>query len=174
MSLTIPATDHGQIRVFAVTGPVPPGLVDKDADALTDTFGVTGLDADFIDVFDTQALGDMTLTDFLQHGYDITPDAADLAMLQGLEGIVVLMMSRAAGGETTVLSLGAGVKHVTTLGDKAQLSVAPPLESLSSQGVIEPIAGKPAKSDARIGGMVAMVALVVMMLLVGLMVWVGG
>ncbi len=174
MSLTIPALEHGQIRVFAVTGPVPAGMLEKTPDALKEALGTDALDPDFVDVFDTMALDEMTVADFLRHGYDLTPDAADLAMLKGLDGIVLLLMSRATKGAEVTLTLGPGVQHVTTLGEQARLSAAQPLESQSTQGIIENPQPKSKKSDARIGGMVATVALLVMMLLVGLMIWVGG
>ncbi len=173
MTLTIPALDHGQVRVFAVTGPVPVGIHEKTPEALAEVLGAEGLDPDFIDVFDTNALGDMTVVDFLSRGYDLTPDVADLAMLKGLEGVVLLLMSRATNGAETTLQLGRGVNHVTTLGDQAILGAPQPLKSAASQGVIEHGAARSKKSDARIGGMVATIVLVLMMLFVGLMVWVG-
>ncbi len=174
MSLEIPALDHGQIRVFAITGPVPPGLMEKNPPALKSILGVADLDTDFIDVFDTQSLGDMTFADFLRNGYDLTPDPADLAMMQGLEGTILLLLSRATGGKATTLTLGAGVQHVTTIGDSVRLTAPTPLESDAAKGVIETPQPRAKSSDARIGGMVATIALLVMMSLVGLMIWVGG
>lgn len=173
MSLTIPDTDHGKIRVFSVSDPVA-GLRDTELEALVATFGNAPLNPDFVDVIDVDAMGEMTLLDYLAEGYDIEPDAADVAALSALAGVVVLIMSRAHEGAEITLSLADGVRHVTTLGRGARMTVAAGLESEAAKGVIEAPKVKPPKSDARIGGMVATVALLVMFALVGVMVWVGG
>lgn len=174
MTLTIPALDHGKIRVFSVTSAGHDDLLEKTPPALQAAFGTADLDPDFIDVFDVESLDGMTVSAFIEQGYDLKPDPADATMLRGLRGIVVLIMSRATGEAETNLSLASGISHVTTLGEGAKLSVASQIETPSADGIIAGPPPRTRKSDARIGGMVATIALVVMMLLVGLMIWVGG
>ena len=173
MTLIVPDSDHGKIRVFSVAAPLA-GLNDRSVEALVGTFGNAPLSPDFVDVVDLDVLGEMTLLDYIAEGYDIEPDAADIAVLSELTGTVVLIMSRAHEGMEITFALADGVRHVTTLGRGARMTVAAGLESKAAKGVIDGAKGKPPKSDARIGGMVATVALLVMFALVGLMVWIGG
>jgi len=173
MTLTIPDTDHGKIRVFSVASPAD-GLLEIKIEALVATFGSAPLNTDFVDVIDLDVLEEMSLLDYLSEGYDVEPDDADVAALTALEGVVVLIMSRGHEGAEITLVPAEGVRYVTTLGRGARMTVAASLESEAAQGVVTDGSGKAPKSDARIGGMVAMVALLVMFALVALMVWVGG
>lgn len=173
MTLTIPDTDHGKIRVFSVADPVK-GLVETEIEALVATFGNAPLNPDFVDVIELDELEDMTFLDYLSEGYDIEPDDADIAALSDLGGTIVLIMSRAHEGMEVTFALASGVRHVTTLGRGARMTVAASLDAEAAQGLLNVPAGKAPKSDARIGGMVATAALLVMFLLVGVMVWVGG
>ena len=173
MNLTIPANDHGKIRVFSLSSPLPAGLSDKTPDALQAVLGTDQLNPDYIDVVDIAALGDMTLADFLVHGYDMTPDAVDRAALDALSDHAILLMSRATGGAPVTLTLAAGVTHVTTCGDDAQLAVPDPITTEAAQGTLPGPATKP-KSDAAMAGRVATIALAVMFALVALMIWIGG
>ena len=173
MTLTIPDTDHGKIRVFSIAESIE-GLLERKIEALVTTFGSAPLNTDFVDVIDLDALDEMSLIDYLCEGYDVEPDDADVTALTALEGVVVLIMSRAHEGAEITLVPAEGVRHVTTLGRGARMTVAASLESEAAQGVLPAGSGKAPKSDARIGGMVAMVALLVMFALVGVMVWVGG
>jgi len=173
MTQRIPANDHGKIRVFRVVPPGPTGILDKTSDALSAALGTTALNPDFVDVFDAAALDTMSVADFLRQGYGFDLDKADETMLAGLAGIIILVMSRATGGNAVELTLGPDVIHVTTCGEGAQLTAPEILTSDAAKGAITPPPLKQ-KSDAAIGGRVAMVALVVMFAVFGLMIWVGG
>ncbi len=173
MTITIPANDFGKIRVFALTGTPAEPLQNKQPDVIAKLFGYEGLNLDYVDVVDIAATGEMGLLGLLQQGYGLTPDEADIAALSHLSGWVILVMSRATSGSEATLNPMPVLSHVTTLGEDASLTAHASLESEAAKGVLEPPA-KPAKSDARIGGMVAMVALIVMFALVGLMIWVAG
>ena len=172
--LTIPALDHGQIRVFQMAPPAPQDLLDKTPAALARVLGAGTLNTDFIDIFETASLGEMSLQDYLRSGYDLAADVVDDAALGRLNGVVILMMSRATGPKATTLTLADGVSHVTTLGEKASISVNEPLKSEASQGVIADPPGKKPVSDAAMSGRIAMIALVVLFALVGVMIWVAG
>lgn len=172
--LTIPALDHGKIRVFSYAGPLTDDLRAKTPDALLRLFGGAPLNPDFIDIFEAAALNDMSIADYLQTGYDVTADAVDASALQALSGVVVLIMSRAHADAETTLSLGPDVTHVTTIGDGATLRVDPPLHSDAADGVLDEPPAPKRMSDARQSGMVATVALLVMFALVAVMVWIGG
>ena len=172
MTLTIPANDHGQLRVFALDGAPPQALRDKTDAGLAAAFGAV-LNGDYVDVLDVAALGEMTLTDYIKQGYDLHPDDADRTALAGITDWAILIMSRATGEEAVTLSLAPGIHHVTTIGTPMTLAPQAPLESAAAEGLLTPPT-KPAMSDARIGGMIATLALVVLFVLVGLMIWIAG
>lgn len=172
--LTIPNTDHGKIRVFSVSGAAADLFTNK-IEGLVACFGSAPLNPDFVDIIKLDDLGEMTLIDYINEGYDVELDAADRAALSKTDNIVVLIMSRAHEGAEVELVLGDSVRHLTTLGRGARMTVAASLESDAATGVTSgPQGGKPPKSDARIGGMVATLALLIMFALVAVMVWVGG
>ena len=171
MTLTIPATDHGLIRIFKVTGPAPAGLAEKTPAALHGLFGTDALDLDYVDVVDTRELAGLTLLDYLHQGYDI-PDAAlaDPAV-RDLRGLVVLVMSRATRGQEVTLTLAPQITHVTTTGEPARLRMpGPAIATPSATGSVA--GGKSAPSDAAMSGRIATLALLVLFALVAVMIWV--
>ena len=170
-TLTIPANDHGKIRVFSLPAPLPAGLAEKTDTAMLAAFGTTELNTDFVDIVDMSALGGMTLAQFLSQGYDITPDEVDATALARINGNAALIMSRATGGTPVALALRPGVEHVTTCGDAARLTAPAPLRSEASQGVIEPGTGR---SDAAMSGRIATIAILVLVAVAALMVWIAG
>lgn len=163
-SLTIPANDYGHIRVFATDTAVT-------ADMLSDLFGAA-LDPTYVDIVTVADLGDMTLTDYVAQGYDMTPDAVDKAALNAITGSAILVLSRATEGREVTLTLAPGLRHVTTYSPDVQIMPPVNLPDGSAKGIIGDAPVRAPKSDARIGGMVATIALIVMFALVGLMVWV--
>ena len=85
----------------------------------------------------------------------------------------VLVMSAAFPPEGMTLDLPADVRLVTVLRDTPDVTLPETLRSDAAKGSLQGN-GKPKKSDARIGGMIATYALLLMFALVGLMVWIGG
>ncbi len=172
MTLQIPANDFGQIRVFEVKTDLPENVREKTPEGLQALFGTDALDATYIDIINITDLSTMSLTDYIAQGYDMEAAPHDIPAVNGIEGYAVLIMSSAAGGAEVTLELAPEMRHVTTYVPEAQIQVIEPLSSDSAKGIInDPPAPKP-KSDARIGGMVATVVLIILFLLVGLMVWV--
>jgi hypothetical protein len=171
MTLTIPANDHGLIRVFKVTDPLPEGLSDRTPEALLALFGTDALDPTYIDVVDTRDLSGLTLLDYLNQGYDIPPEAAVDPALRDLHGIAVLIMSRASAGRDVTLTLAPQVTRVTTTGAPARLTApAAPLTSDAATGTVT--GSKAPPSNAAMSGRVATIALLVLFALVALMIWV--
>lgn len=170
MTVTIPANDHGQLRVFALDMAAPQELRDKTDAGLAGVFGAV-LNSDYVDVLDVAALGDMDLISYIRQGYDLHPDEADTIALSGISGWAILVMSRATAEQEVTLTLSPGIHHVTTIGTPMTLTAQTPLESESAKGVLTQTTKAP-MSDGRIGGMVATLALLVLFALVGLMIWV--
>jgi hypothetical protein len=149
-------------------------LGDKTDTALMAVFGSVVLNTDYVDVITPGVLTDMTLPQFITHGYDM-PVADDLAEeLRSLIGTAVLVMPAAFGGREVALDLPENTRLVTTLREKPAIKVIDPMSTASADGVLTPKPTKPPKSNARMSGMVATYALLAMFALVGLMIWVGG
>ena len=172
-TLTIPADDFGQIRVFATDADLPADVIEKAPHALESLFA-TSLNPDYIDIVRISDLGEMTLSAYIAEGYDMPPDLVDKAVVDAIPGYAILVLSRATGGIKTMLTLAEGVRHVTTYSPVAKIAVPEKLPNASAKGVLEQTPTKAPKSDARIGGIVAIYALIVMFAIVGLMIWVGG
>ena len=174
MMIDIPPNDHGAIYVFEVIGIPPADLGDKTDAALMAVFGPVVLNTDYVDVVAPDVLTDMTLPQFIRHGYDM-PVADDVAEeLRSLIGTAVLVMSAAFGGQDVVLDLPENMRLVTTLREKPAIKIIDPLNTASAEGTLDTKPTKPPKSNARMSGMVATYALLAMFALVGLMIWMGG
>ncbi|MBS1301013.1 hypothetical protein [Loktanella sp. SALINAS62] len=170
MTLTIPADDYGQIRIFSVPPPASEALLNSDPDAVAQALGTDALNLDFVDVVDTENLAGLSLLDYLHQGYDVPADLADDAALRDLRGPVILVMSRATSGAAVTLHPAAGVRHVTTIGQPARLQA--PLSPLPGAGAAGIVTGKAPPSNAAMSGRVATIALLVLFVLVALMIWV--
>ena len=169
MTIDIPANDHGQIRVFATDQPLPQGVIDRDADALALLFGAE-VDPTYVDVVRIADLNGMALTRYIAEGYDLPADPFGAGALDAATGTVLLLLSRATEGRAVTLTPAAGLRHVATLSREVELTRHEPLPSGGAAGVTGQTPAP--KSDARIGGMVATVALLVLFLLVLLMIWI--
>ncbi len=173
MTLTIPADDHGQIRVFATDADLPAEVIEKTPRGLEYLFEAE-LNPDFVDIVRIADLGGMALSAYIAEGYDMAPDLVDKAAVDAITGYAVLVLSRATGEVETTLTPADGLRHVTTYSPVAKITPPEPLPDASAKGILEPKPTKPPKSDARMSGMVATYALLAMFALVGLMIWVGG
>ena len=173
MTLTIPADDHGQIRVFATDSDLPAEVIEKTPRGLEYLFEAE-LNPDFVDIVRIADLGGMALSAYIAEGYDMAPDLVDKAAVDAITGYAVLVLSRATGEVETTLTPADGLRHVTTYSPVAKITPPEPLPDASAKGILEPKPTKPPKSDARMSGMVATYALLAMFALVGLMIWVGG
>ena len=96
-----------------------------------------------------------------------------LDMLNTLTGSFAIIRSGAFGEDGATLQTDGEAKLVAKFSEEgAAPPTLTPLTSDSSDGTLSPPTKAP-KSDARIGGMVATVALLLMGLLVWLMIWIG-
>lgn len=172
MHLQVPANDHGALYVLELTGAAPAMLDDQ---AVLRLLGPVVLNTDYVDLVPARAQAAVALPDLVAQGYDLPLSAAQQAELADLQGPVLLIMSRAFGGQALDLALPAGTRLVMVLRAPARLTEKrATLTADSAAGILTGPAAKPRKSDARMSGMVATAALVVMFLLVVIVVWVGG
>jgi hypothetical protein len=173
MGITIPENDHGQIRVFATTLDLPHEVLQKQPGGMLALFGAP-LNPDYVDIVRIDDLMGMSLTRYIHEGYDMAPDLVEAATVDRITGYAVLVLSRATDGKETTLEPGFGLRHITTYSPAASFAAHEALPSESAKGTIPSPDGPPAKSNARMSGMVATFALLVMFLLVGVMILVGG
>ena len=107
----------------------------------------------------------------MEQGYGIAPDPVDAAALESLSETVILIMSRATDGKEVSLNFAPELRHVTTCGAPAKMSIPETKPTLSAEGLATPPAKK-VPSDAAMSGRIAMIALLVLFALVGVMIWV--
>ena len=171
--LTIPANDHGQIRVFEIQKPLSAAASEKTPDGLAELFGAT-LDPTYVDVVRISDLGEMRLSAYIFEGYDMRADAVDKAAVDAITGTAILVLSRASAGKAKTLPLPPGLTHVPTYSPTATLHPTEPLPDASAKGAIASPPSRNKKSDARIGGMIAMYALIFMFAFVAVIIWISG
>lgn len=171
--IKVPANDHGAIYVLELVRPAPEGLEDKTDAAMMAILGPVLVNTDYVDAITPGMLTDMTLPDLIRNGYEMPVSDADGEVLRGLQGTVILVMSAAFGGKEVTIDLPSDVRLVTTLREVATMSAPTPIYTDSAKGNMIP-KSKKRPSDAAMSGRVATIALVLMFVLVGLMIWIAG
>ena len=183
--MKIPAHEAGIVRLFAID--LDESEIEafntrsNDSDGANDSYpikealGATAIDDDFFEIIRLKDLEDYGLDQYLITGAGLPKSevAAHSVALNALKGHVLLVMSAAFEGYEQELSIKPPLRHVLTLHEDRPQVKFEPLPSESAKGNFETKPGK-AKSDARMSGMVATVALLVMFALVGLMIWIAG
>jgi len=181
--INVPAHEAKVVRLFAIDLTAdeiiafrdPVYDADGNADwALKKALGATLLDEDFIEVFHIDDLGELGLAGYLTDGVGIPADqvAAHYATLSALKGFMLLITSAAFDGFANTLEVKPPLRHVATLNEDSAPVKFETLPDGGAKGALTD--GKPPKSDARIGGMIAMYVLVFLFALVGLMIWIAG
>lgn len=183
--INVPAHEAGVIRIFAIDLPedqikafqTATYTEDGDLDRfpLKDALGADHIDEDFIEIARLKDLEDYGFDQYLITGMGVPASevAAHSVTLNALKGHVLIVMSSAFDGAAQALDVKPPLRHVLTFNDDREPVKFDPLPSEAAKGTLEPPVTAP-KSDARIGGMVATVALLVLFALVGVMIWVGG
>jgi len=173
-SIHIKPTEHGVVRVFDVDLPAEQIKAFNRRNGtwpLQDALGAGRLDPAHVDLIAVEDLGELGLAGYLAAGHGISPD--DLRDMRGrlaaLSGHVLIVTSRAFGGEEQTLSPRAPLHLVATFTEDRPPVSFDPLPSQAARGVT---GGKPPPSDAAMSGRVASIALLVLFLLVALVVWV--
>jgi hypothetical protein len=187
-TLTIAADEHRTIRVFAVNlpesqvkamlrdtpQPAPPGALPQTPAAAT-LLGWPDLDTSHAELFAIRDLTGFGLMGYLTEGLglDEAEIAPDRARLAALEGYVLILMSRAFGGQAVTLDVPP---TLTLIGTYRETSAPVVFEPLPTGGAQDAPSGKTRKpvSDAAMSGRVAMAALAVMFALTALLVWMAG
>ncbi len=178
----VTATERGVIRIFIAN------LTTEQAASFTESpdentpapinraLGVTYLDSDFVELFPLSNLEGVGLAGYLTEGLGVA--AADVkphaSRLNAMSGHVLIVLSSAFGGHEATITPTAPLKWIGTYTEEGASVKFEPLPSDGAKGSQDAPIGKPPKSDARVGGMIAMYALIAMFAFVGLIIWVGG
>lgn len=186
-TIAIPAHEFGQVRVFSLS------MSDAEARALKANqseggsppplelaLGSEALNDGHVEVFAVADLGDMGLAGFLVEGAGI-PRAdveADRLRLAALDGWVMIVYSSAFQGIEQVLNPSAQLTLVASYRQEemdwtAPVNLSTPSALPQYEDTPEP-APRKRPSDAAMSGRIAMLALIVAFLVVGLMIWIGG
>jgi hypothetical protein len=167
--LDIPAHDHGALYVLTHEGRHDLALSDQ---TMIEMLGPVMLNLDYVELIAHADRGPTTLPDLIRQGYDMPLTQDQAQTLSTLSGHVLLIMSRAFDGVAQSLDLPRQTRLVIVLRDAPAPLQDGKITSEAGKGTLN---GPPAKgkSDARMSGMVATFALLVMFALVALMVWVG-
>ncbi len=169
-TIQIDTGERGIVRVFGAVGSA---AAMRGHAALVAALGLPD-DADTgrIDVLDPADMGDMSLPRYLETAYDIPPDAAGLADLAKAAGTILVVPSRAFGGQPAVLRPATGVHLLARLTEAdAPVAAIEPLRSASAEGLLT---GAPpvdrSRANRKASGYAAMAALAVA-LLIAFVVW---
>ena len=138
--ISISAHEHGVVRVFAVDDKA--GTPSAD-DALRDALGAEHLETRQIELFDLSDLGEMRLSDYLSEGHGIpAAQMADMrGRLDGLSGRVMIVPSRAFGGQAQQIAPRAPLRLVGRFTEEETPVQFDPLPSASAQGSLSPTGG---------------------------------
>lgn len=178
----VSATERGVIRIFMANLTTEQAAnftqsPDEDTAApINRALDVTYLDSDFVELFPLSNLDGVGLAGYLTDGLgvaaeDVKPNAS---RLNAMSGQVLIVLSQAFGGFETTITPTAPLKWIGTYTEEGASVKFEPLPSKGAEGAPGTPNGKPPKSDARVGGMIAMYALIAMFAFIGLLIWVAG
>lgn len=134
--------ESGKVRVYALS------LSDAEAQAMRDdpeaqarALGVDRLDGEYTEVFRVSDLDSMGLAGYLRDGNGVSPDQieADRGRLSALDGWVLIVYSRAFGGESRQL---APIPALTHIGTYSEAGPDTPVQSMEAEAA-QPYTGIP-------------------------------
>jgi len=169
-ALNIPSAPHGAAWLFSFddTIEVLDGFDDK---ALSAALGIQSpLDMTYVERFDASTIAEYGLAKYLSDANGLTVPAADTAKLNAQQGALLLVFDRAVSEDAQIF---APTDVFTFIGQYAPDAPVPSFDDLESKGAEGLVSiGKPAKSDARISGMIATYVLIFLALFVTVFIWI--
>lgn len=162
-AVTLPLGHHGHVWLFAVS----PHLETLDEDEVGHGLGVGTLDISHVDLIDTETMRAYGLSNYLTEAIgvareQVTPHAADLDRLTGQ---LLLITSAALPQVASAIVPLDRFQLLYQFGPEFEAQPLTPLRAEAAHGILTPTTKAP-MSDARIGGMVALLALLVALFLV--------
>lgn len=168
---TVEQQEAGKVRVYALS------LSDVEAEAMRDdsavqaaALGVEKIDGTYTEVFRVADLDTMGLAGYLRDGNGIYPEQieADRAKLGALDGWVLVVYSRAFGGEARQLSPIPALTHIGTYNEGGPETPLQAMEAEAAQpytGIPRVTPTEPAKGDGNKTMMIAAGVVLVLLIL---------
>jgi hypothetical protein len=174
LTITIAHNERHTLRIFAAGLPKDDiAYIQGQAHLLAALLGVPTIDPTQVALFHTDDLDTIGLVDYLLDGGGVTEAQleSDRAILAAYRGFILTVRDAAFPSRPVTLRLDPRLR---LLGAYAEETAPVRFEDLPDAAAAGVIAAKPAKSDARIGGMVATFVLLFLFALTGLMIWIAG
>lgn len=174
--MQITAQEHGLIRVFAV---------DLEHDALAtfsersdttwplqEALGASHLDGAYVELFDVADLEDLGLAGYMRQGLGVAPhEIKDMRLqIDALAGPVLIVLSKAFGGEEQVLHPKNPLRWIGTFHEETADVQFKPLKSDAAKGAI-PAPPPETKTNPHLTLLTAILALPVIVGLLALLLW---
>lgn len=172
--LFIPSHDRLGVRVF--TAALTPEEMQRDkASLILRLLGDPDLDPAYVELFDVGDLSDIGLAGFLSEGLGVRDVALepDRALLQGLKGPVLVLLSKALHGRAVTLTLDPRLNLIGTYTEDRQAVHFEPLPNAAAEGVLtppylpSPPPQRPTLAFRLLGAALVLVALVALWLALG-------
>lgn len=161
----VPANETGMIRLFWIGQPI-------SVEGLKSVMQASRMDPRHVDIIDTADLGEGGLFAYMVDGLGIDPAQIDQEALDGVEGVVAFMRTKAFGGVGQNLQLLPPIRYIGEYHEQRPPMRPRKIATKSAEGTI---AGRSAASNGKaMAGKVAMLALAVMFAVVLVMILVGG
>jgi hypothetical protein len=182
--LSVAASERGTIRVFSadltpaelarLRTPSPTDPRPADLSVLAALLGVDTLAPGQVELFHSDDVAPIGLAAYLTEGSAVAEAAiaADRARLDALQGPLLIVHSAAFGGQAVTLHPDARLRLQGVYTAETPPVRFEPLPDASARDRSPTQGAKPPMSPARVGGMVATVALLIMFALVAVVVWV--
>ncbi len=177
--MTTRQPQYGEVWIYDLSDPLEMEIGQTGTlDSLAKAVGASNLNPDNVQIVQLDTVAELGLPAYLDMAYGIAQ--ADMAGLDekfsGLSGSIAILRTNAFPEGGITLPPNDQARLVIVLNEEiASPASLTPLHSEASKGIVMPVTPiKKPKSDARIGGMVATVVLLLLFVLVGVMVWVAG
>lgn len=179
--LSIPAGSLRTVWVFSLDLPEdaaadfadPPAGVPVGETPAARALGLDRVDHDQIDVVRTSDIAGFGLSRYLieAHGMDADSVAPDRERLDAAQGTVLLVFAQALPSSASRIDPRPPLRLLGRYTESLDFKLRPAPKSAAAAGPVAPN-GRTGASEAAISGRVASLALLVLFLLVGIMVWV--
>lgn len=169
--IEIPAGEHGKLRLFRLNmRPEQLAFLRDEPGALAQILGVPSLDRAHADLFDVADLEELGLVGYLTEGCGLASEdlTADHDMLMALTGPMLVLRSRAFGGEAVRLTPADQISLIATFTEPAAKWSARQVTSNSAkpQPHTPKVPPRQARAEARRLGFIFFVVVMSLFLLV--------
>ena len=173
--IEIKAGETGVVRVFDVDLDVEEAKAFNRRNGswpLQEALGAEVLDPNHVDLFQVKDLEGYGMVGYLEQGLGVSSHEIEdnHVRLEALTGTVLVVGSRAFGGQAQVLDVRAPLHLVAVLNEDRPPVSFERLPDASATGSVAPAKAPP--SDAAMSGRVAMIALLVIFALTAVVIWV--